>query len=170
MEYASNGKANAALATAIVSAVLGVANGGMGLLSGLTGNAGCNANCQGGNQMNQFVNRYEMGLIQENTAKDSEIALLKSEKYTDQKFVDVYATLEGKIGELEKEVRQNKEDQCQVNTQQAVLNGTVGCTISNMQTVIAQITKTSVPNDAVCPGFGSVTITPTPAQTGTTVA
>lgn len=168
MEYASNGKANAALATGIIGTVLGAANGGMGLLSGLTGNAGCNADCQGGNQM---VNRYEMELIQQNTAKDSEIALLKADKYTDEKIVESYKDLQGQIKELSAEVRANKEEQCQVNMNQAVYNGTNTGTISCIQQQIAQLqglTKLVVPNSSVCPGWGNVTITPT--QTGTTVA
>lgn len=130
MEYASNGKANAALATGIVGTVLGVTNGGMGLLSGLTGNAGCNANCQGGNQM---VNRYEMELIQQNTAKDSEIALLKADKYTDEKIVESYKDLKGQIKELSAEVRSNKEEQSQINMNQAVYNGTNTGAISCIQ-------------------------------------
>lgn len=168
MEYASNGKANAALATGIVGTVLGVTNGGMGLLSGLTGNAGCNANCQSGSQM---VNRYEMELIQQNTAKDSEIALLKADKYTDEKIVESYKDLQGQIKELSAEVRSNKEEQSQINMNQAVYNGTNTGAISCIQQQIAQLqglTKLVVPNSSVCPGWGNVTITPT--QTGTTVA
>lgn len=119
---------------------------------------------------NQWVNRYEMNMAQELAAKDGEIALLKADKYTDQKIVEAYKDLQGQIGELAKEVRKNKEDQCAINQNQAVLNGTVGCAISGIQSVIGQITKTVIPNNAVCPGWGNVTISPTQAATGTTVA
>lgn len=168
MEYASNGKGNLGVTLGAIGTGLGVLNahGGLGgILGGMT-QAASAAACP----ENQAVNRYEMTLIQESAAKDNKIALLESEKYTDQKFVDVYTNLEGQINNLAKEVRQNKEEQCQINSQQAVLNGTVGCTISGIQNVIAQITKTSVPNSAVCPGFGNVQVVPVAAQTGTTVA
>lgn len=167
MEYASNGKGNLGVTLGAIGTGLGVLNGGAGLLGGVMNSASaCNQNCVCSE--NQYVNRYEMTMAQELAAKDGEIALLKADKYTDQKIVEVYTNLEGQINTLAAEVRKNKEDQCAINQNQAVLNGTVGCAISNIQGVIGQITKTVIHNDAVCPGWGGVTITPT--TTGTTVA
>lgn len=171
MEYASNGKGNLGVTLGAIGTGLGVLNahGGLGgILGGMT-QAASAAACP----ENQAVNRYEMTLIQESTAKDSKIALLESEKYTDQKFVDVYSNLEGQINTLAAEVRKNKEEQQAVNMNQAVYNGTNTATISCLQGQVAQlmsITKVVIPNSSVCPGWGNVTITPTPAQTGTTVA
>lgn len=166
MNYASNAKANAGLATGIIGTTLGVLNGAGGLLGMMGGNMGCG--CGGGCPDNQYVNRYEMTMAQELAAKDGEIALLKADKYTDEKIIEAYKDLQGQISALAGEVRANKEEQCAINQNQAVLNGTVGCAIQNIQSVIGQITKVSVPNEAVCPGFGNVTVTP--AATGTTVA
>lgn len=161
MEYASNGKGNLGVTLGAIGTGLGVLNAHGGLL-GL--GAGTASSCS----ENQCINRYELTMAQELAAKDGEIALLKADKYTDQKIVEAYKDLQGQISSVAAEVRKNKEEQCAINQNQAVLNGTVGCAISNIQGVIGQITKTVIPNGAVCPGWGNVTITP--AATGTTVA
>lgn len=162
MNYASNAKANAGLATGIIGTTLGVLNGAGGLLGMMGANTGCG--CGGGCAENQYVNRYEMTMAQELAAKDGEIALLKADKYTDQKIVEAYKDLQGQINAV-------KEEQNAINMNQAVYNGTNTATISCLQQQVAALqglTKMVVPNDSVCPGWGSVTITPTP--TGTTVA
>lgn len=160
MNYASNGKANAGLATGIIGTTLGVLNGAGGLLGMMGNNCGCAGACS----ENQWVNRYEMTMAQELAAKDGEIALLKADKYTDQKIVEAYKDLQGQINAL-------KEDQNAINMNQAVYNGTNTATISCLQQQVAALqglTKLVVPNSSVCPGWGNVTITPT--GTGTTVA
>jgi hypothetical protein len=76
-------------------------------------------------------------------SKDSEIALLKSNIYTDQKIADVYERLNLKIGGVE----------AAVNTQ-AVFNATLNGAINCMQGQIAALqglTKTIVPITNVCP-------------------
>ena len=67
------------------------------------------------------------------------------------------------INNLAAEVRANKDEQDQINLQQAVYNGTNTATISCIQQQIAalqSLTKLVVPNTSVCPGWGNVTITP----------
>lgn len=167
MEYASNGKGNLGVTLGAIGTGLGVLNahGGIGgILGGMTQAA---ATCS----ENQCVNRYEMTMAQELAAKDGEIALLKADKYTDQKIVEAYKDLQGQISSVAAEVRANKEEQTQVNMNQAVYNGTNTATIACLQQQVAQLqglTKLVVPNSSVCPGWGSVTVTP--AATGTTVA
>lgn len=80
MDYTSKGQG--ALNT--VLGAIGTAGvvGGSGILGNLFG---------GWNNMDPStrpITRYEMELNQSNAAKDSEIALLKADKYTDQKFAD----------------------------------------------------------------------------------
>ena len=149
-EFASKGVAGSGLGLGIAGTALGVLNGGLGnILGGLTGNCGC------GN--NQYINRYEMELENKIVNKDSEIALLKSNIYTDQKIADVYERLNTKIGGVE----------AVVNTQ-AVYNATMNGAINCMQGQIAQLyglTKLVVPNASVCPGWGNVTITPSTTTT-----
>ncbi|MBR0098972.1 MAG: hypothetical protein IJP90_04580, partial [Treponema sp.] len=88
MEYASNAKANAALTTGIIGTVLGgiASAGGIGAILGL--GRPNPANMPEGDRP---VTRYEMGLIQENNRKDTEIAILKSQQYTDRAMVGVQA-------------------------------------------------------------------------------
>ena len=120
-----------------------------------------------------MVNRYELGLVQELAAKDAKIGLLEADKYTDQKIVEAYKDLQGQINAVAAEVRANKDEQYQVNMQQAVYNGTNTTTLQCMQQQIAQLlslTKLVVPNGSVCPCWGNVTITPAAATTTTSPA
>ena len=148
-EFASKGVAGSGLGLGIAGTALGVLNGGLGnLLNGMGAN-GCGSN--------QYINRYEMELENKIVTKDSEIALLKSNIYTDQKIADVYERLNTKIGGVESAV----------NTQ-AVYNATMNGAINCMQGQIAQLyglTKLVVPNTSVCPGWGNVTITPSTTTT-----
>ena len=145
-EFASKGVAGSGLGLGIAGTALGVLNGGLGnLLNGMGGTGGC------GN--NQYINRYEMELENKIVNRDSEIALLKSNIYTDQKIADVYERLNTKIGGVE----------AAINTQ-AVYNATMNGAINCMQGQIGQLfslTKLVVPNTSVCPGWGNITISPT---------
>lgn len=110
-------------------------------------------NAEGVCSDNMPVSRYELGMVEQLNAKDSEIALLKADKYTDQKIVEAYKDLQGQIKELAVEVRANKDAQTAVNMQQAVYNGTNTATLQCMQNSIAAlqaITKTYIPSSNVC--------------------
>ena len=149
-EFASKGVAGSGLGLGIAGTALGLLNGGLGNIL----NTGTGCNCSN----NQFINRYEMELENKIVSRDSEIALLKSNIYTDQKIADVYERLNLKIAGVESAV----------NTQ-AVVNATMTGTINCMQGQIAQLqslTKLVVPNTSVCPGWGNVTITPAATTTG----
>lgn len=113
---------------------LGAIGTGLGVLAG-SGELG---NLLGGrrdsNPEDRPVTRYEMGLISENT-------LLKANQYADNKA----AGLQAQIG------------------QQSVWNATQEGILRSQQEQLAQLytlTKLVVPNDAVMPGWGSVTIKP----------
>lgn len=143
-EFASKGVAGSGLGLGIAGTALGILNGGLGNILGGSMNCGCSEN--------NLINRYELEMENKLVSKDSEIALLKSNIYTDQKIAEVYERLNTKIGGVE----------AAVNTQ-AVVNATMTGTISCMQGQIAQLqglTKLVVPNSSVCPGWGNVTITP----------
>lgn len=86
MQYASNGKGNLGVTLGAIGTGLGVMNGGAGgILGNLFGNGYNNGYCSD----DRCVNRYELGLIQSNTDLKTENALLKADKYTDQKFADL---------------------------------------------------------------------------------
>lgn len=87
-----------------------VVGGSLGIASFL----GLNANnilggCGGGlfgnrngccSPMDQAVTRYELGMEQTIAAKDSEIALLKANTYQDQKSLELYRYIDGKLNEI----------------------------------------------------------------------
>ena len=150
-KYASKGVAGAGLGLGIAGTALGLLNGnGLGILGGNNGyNCGCSED--------HYVNRYELDMENKLVAKDSEIALLKSNIYTDQKIADVYERLNAKIGCVEGQI-----------ADQRVYNATNTATLNCMAGQIAQLmslTKLVIPNGSICPGWGGVTVAPetTPA-------
>lgn len=167
-EYASKGVAGTALGFGIGAAALNLLQqGGLGGLFG--GGCGCGRP--------QFVTRDEAELQSKLNAKDSEIALLKADKYTDQKIVETYNALYGKIeslGErLTNRIEAQRAAQDAVNLQQATLNAAQTSTIGCLKQQIDQLfglTKLVVSNGSVCPGWGNVTITPATTTTTTPAA
>lgn len=102
---------------------------------------------------NTPVNRYELNLVTALSSKDSEISLLKADKYTDQKIVEAYKDLQGQIRSVEAQVLANKDAQAAINLQQATMNATATATISCMQGQIAQLQSLSqlvIPSKNVC--------------------
>lgn len=97
-EFASNGKANAALATGIIGAT-GVGatllNGGLnGLFGGWrNGNCGCNED--------HVVDRYEAGQAARIAQLETEVKLRDANTYTDQKMLEMYKYFDGKVRGLE---------------------------------------------------------------------
>lgn len=147
--------------------ILGTVLGGLGTLmaggNGILNLSGGNGNprgCPNANDSNTFVSKAELQMTQQIAAKDSEIALLKSEQNTEIKIADVYERLSTKIN-------QNQREQDAWNTQQAVNNAAIAAnvaanasSIAALQNCCGQITKMVVPNSAICPGWGGVKITP----------
>ena len=99
-EFASKGVAGSGLGLGIAGTVLGILNGGLGNILG-----GCYNNCS----ENNYINRYELEMENKLISKDSEIALLKSNIYTDQKIADVYERLNTKIYSVESAINTQAE-------------------------------------------------------------
>ena len=152
-EFASKGVATAGLTTGIIGTAGWLLNGGLGnLLGGLGGNNAALVGAMACSD-NQPVSRYEMKMENELAKKDSEIALLKADKYTDQKIVEAYKDLQGQIRTLEADVRKNKDDQYAVNLEQATLNAAQTSTINCLKAQIAQLmglSKLVIPSSNVC--------------------
>ena len=127
----------------IAVTALGLLNGGLnGILGG--GNCGCSEN--------HMVNRYELGQESRISKLESEIALRDANIYNDQKMLELYKYIDGKLEGVNATL-----------ATQAVWNATQTATINCMQNQIAQLfglTKLVAPNTSVCPGWGNVTITP----------
>jgi hypothetical protein len=139
---------------------------GNGWLQNILGGLGGGNRCCNAEDMP--VSRYEANMMNLLATKDAEIALLQADKYTDQKIVEAYKDLNGQINALAMEVRANKDAQADINREQAVYNGVNTATLQCLQSQVAQLfglTKLVVPNGSVCPGWGSVTVTPATAPT-----
>jgi hypothetical protein len=148
--FASKGVAGAGLGLGIAGTALGVLNGGIpGLLGGWNGANMCHENMP--------VNRYE-------AAQSARIAELE----TEVKLRDANTYTLAKMGELRDYAdRRFERIECQIN-QQAVYNATNTAAMTCMQGQIAQLmglTKLVVPNGSICPGWGDVTVSITPAPT-----
>lgn len=145
------GNTNTVLGALGAASFLGLNAGNV--LGGCANRGAWGWNAEGVCSDNMPVSRYELNMVEQLNAKDSEIALLKADKYTDQKIVEAYKDLQGQIKELAGEVRSNKDAQTAVNMQQAVYNGTNTATLQCMQNSIAAlqaITKTYIPSSNVC--------------------
>lgn len=139
MEYASRGVANTGLGFGIAGTALGVLGGGLSLLNG------------GVAPTNQWVTKDTLDMAMKIAAKDSEIALIKSEQNTEIKIADVFARC------MER-VNANKAEQDLINRDQAVYNATNTATVSvlgnqvnDLRAVLNSITVTHIPAEKVCP-------------------
>lgn len=143
--YASNGKANTGVALGASALGVILLNGGLGNILG----GGWNANQSGDSA---FINRYEA----QQQARISELE-------TEVKLRDSYTYTIGEVGKL-RDYMENRFDRVEQEIcDQKVFNATQIGTISCIQNQIAQLyglTKLVVPNSAVCPGWGNVTVTP----------
>ena len=124
--YASRGVANAGLTTGIIGTALGMLNGNG--LGGILG--GNNNNC-----------------LEQIMARDSEIAELKAEKYSDKVGLELYRYVDGRFREFEGRF----EQQVAYN---ATNTATIGCLtnqLNALQAVFNGLTKVVIPTTSICP-------------------
>ena len=137
MEYASKGVAGSGLGLGIAGTALGLlnANGG-GLLGGILGGGNC---CH----ENMPVNRYELAQEQKIADLQSQVALRDANTYNDQKILELYKYVDGKLDGVNAAI-------CQQNVYNATNTAALNC----MQGQIAQLyglTKLIIPATSVCP-------------------
>lgn len=141
VQYATNGKGNLGVTLGAIGTGLG-ALGGAGVLDALLGRN------QNTDPNEKPVTRYEMSLIRESMAKDAEIAGLKSQMYTDNKIAGVQAEISA----------------------QAVWNATQEGVIRCQAQQLAQLfnmTRLTIPNANISPGWGPVDVYPVPVAAAT---
>lgn len=140
-EFASNGKGNAALTTGIIGTSIG---GLLALGNGLLNGGGfAMRNGYGCCNEDHFVNRYEAQKNAEIATLQMENSILKSDKYTDEKSIELYKYVDGRFREFEQAI-----------AQQAVYNATNTSTIACLQNQVAclqSLTKVVIPSASVCP-------------------
>lgn len=173
MEYASNAKGNTGVALGAVGTGLSLLTGGAGLF-GMGRGAGYGCPNQ------NLVTKDEAFMIKEIAYKDSEIALLKAESDSEEKMVEVYKQAHAEVmnlrdrvddnyKELQKEINDNRRDQDAWNCSQSVANAHMSAAIAAnnnsidcLKHIVNGITAIKVPNTAVCPGWGNISIVPDP--------
>lgn len=101
--------------------------------------------CNGGLLGNLFNNG---GCNAQVSALQAQVAKLESEKYADRNTIDLFRYQDGKNECMSQRI------------------ATLEATVKQLGSFLGQITKVVVPNTAVCPGWGDVTITPATATTG----
>lgn len=99
--------------------------------------------------------------------KDSEIALLKANADTDKKLVEVYSNLRVQNKEQDAKLAQLQQEIHALDKRigESALIASNGIThlndvVMGMHATLASITRTAVPNTAICPGWGQVTVSP----------
>ena len=136
MNFAKMGVAGAGLGLGIAGTALGVLNGNGGILGGLFGgNCACSENAP--------VNRYELGMQNDITNRDMEIAYLKGRDAAKTDSLELYKYVDGRFRGIEAQI-----------ASQAVVNAQITANISCMQNSIAALnglTKTVIPIGNVCP-------------------
>jgi hypothetical protein len=134
MNFASKGVAGAGLGLGIAGTALGLLNnGGLGGIFG--GVTGCHENMP--------VNRYELGLQNDITNKDMEIAYLKGRDAAKTDSLELYKYVDGRFRGIEAQI-----------ASQAVVNAQITANISCLQSSVAALnalTKTVIPITNVCP-------------------
>jgi hypothetical protein len=152
-DFASKGVAGAGLGLGIAGTALGLLNGG---IPGLFGNGWGANNCGCSEAM--LVNRYEAGQAARIAELETEVKL---------RDANVYTMTE--MGKLRDYVDRRFEGvNAQINAQ-AVYNATNTAALNCIQGQVAQLmdlTKLVVPNGSICPGWGDVTVSVTPAAAG----
>ena len=133
MEYASNGKGNAALTLGIIGTGLSALGGGT--LNGILGGNG------GGNLVSKEVLDLSMQLAK--SERDS--AILAADLAAEKKINSMYNELSDKINAVE-------NGQAAINSAQSVTNSMVASQLAVMQTNMSQLmslTKIGIPNSAL---------------------
>ena len=158
-EYASHGVGAAGLTTGIIGTSLGVLNSGLLNGTGLGGLFGGNCNAAAyACSDNMAVNRYEAAQSARIAELETEVKLRDANIYTDSKLNDLRNYMERRLDHVEHEL-----------CDQRVYNATNTAALSCVQGQIAQLmslTKLVVPNGSICPGWGDVTVSVTPATAG----
>ena len=136
MNFASKGVAGAGLG-------LGIAGTALGLLSGGLSNLGFGVAPRTAVPEDHVVNRYEAAQSARIAELETEVKLRDANTYTDQKILEVYKYVDGKLGCVDAAINA-----------QAVYNATNTATINCINGQVAALmglTKTVIPIASICP-------------------
>lgn len=151
-EFASKGVAGSGLGLGIAGTALGLLNGGANAM--LRNTSDFNGHCG--------VSHYELAQESRISELESQVALRDANIYNDQKMLEMYKYFDGEIKRIDRSI-----------CDQAIFNATQTGAMNTMASQIAQLmalTKLTIPNASICPGWGNVDVTITPTTTTTTPA
>lgn len=133
-KYASKGVAGTGLGLGIAGTALGLlaGNGGLNLFGN---NNGCSEN--------MMVSRFELSQNARISELETEVKLRDSNIYTDSKILDLYKYVDGKFGCIENQL-------CEQRVYNATNTSALAC-LQGQVAQIANLTKTVIPIDNVCP-------------------
>ena len=151
--YASNGKGNLGVTLGAIGTGLGVLGGGLGNVLGGWGNNGC---CSSGNMP---VNRYEATQQARIAELETEVKLRDANTFTMGEMGKLRDYVDSRFTKVEGEI-------CEQKVFNAGVIGNISC-IQGQSAQLFGLTKLVVPNTSICPGWGSVTITPEAAAATT---
>lgn len=143
---------------------IGSIGGYIGGISTLLGGAGLLGNNMQACGDNMPVNRYEASLLARQNELETEVKLRDANTFTMGEMGKLRDYVDGKFAHVEHEL-------CEQRVYNATNTATISCLaqqVNGLQGVLNGITKCVVPNSAICPGWGDVTVTP--ATTTTTGA
>lgn len=144
MEYTSKATGNAALTTGIIGTALSVLNGGLGnLLGGIVGGPRPYGPYPPADPGDRPVTRYEMGLHNQISEKNNQIAQLSSQLYTNNYVQTAIAPLNQAI------------------CGQQVINAQQTARLDCQEKQIGQLfgmTQLSIPNSNLNPGYGQAAV------------
>jgi hypothetical protein len=143
--WASKGIAGTALGLSIGSLGLQALGGGFGNILG--GGGGCT----------HGYSRYDAEKDSRIAALETEVKLRDANTYTDQKLLEMYKYVDGKFGIVEAQL-------CEQRVYNATNTAAIACVQGQVAELMA-LTKRVVGNGSICPGWGDVTVSVTPAPT-----
>ena len=138
-DYASKGVAGSGLGLGIAGTALALLNG-----NGLGGLFGNNSAMLAGN-----------AAVASLAEKDAEIGQLKAEKYTNDKLAETYINLNAQInkvaGDLVTLSLNNERRISNLDAQVSALATATNSAIAGINNTLSQLTKTIIPQSAICP-------------------
>lgn len=160
--FASKGVAGTALGLAAGSLGAQLLTGGLnGLLGGFGGGWGYNNGMPiVVSEGDRCVNRYEAEQSARIAQLETEVKLRDANTFTMNEMGKLRDYMERKFDHVEHEL-------CDQRAFNAGIMGKVGC-IGDQVAELMGLTKRVVPNGSICPGWGDVTVSITPATDSTT--
>lgn len=162
-EFASKGVAGSGLGLGIAGTALGLLNNGVGGILGMNANCGC-----GYGYGTRAVSQFELTQAEKISSLESGIALRDANIYNDQKLLELYKYVDGELKDIRKTICDNEKAQAVINAKFESGIDVLGTQVASINNTLCKLTKLVIPNSSLCPGWGDVSVTITPATTPAT--